>query len=60
MKYNEVIVNADSKREAMKQASKKGYSDGSLVTPAVPISARPHPKMRGKYIVKIRRDKRYV
>ena len=56
----EIIVNADNKSQALKRGSKKRFLEGgSLTIPAVATNARPHPKMNGKYIVSIRKDKRY-
>lgn len=57
----EVIVNADTKGEALRKASKKAFYEGGMVRPipAVATRARKHPMREGKFIVNIRKDRRY-
>ncbi len=57
-----IIVDADTKAEALKKGSKKIFLDGKIKVPGIATNAikHPNPRLKGKFIVTVRRDKRFL
>ncbi len=57
----QITVDANTKRGALKKAGKKVFLDGKRKIGLVATKARkhPNPRLKGKFLVNVRRDKRF-